>query len=707
MKMVLTGLKRLEIKESTKPRPMDGFRRLRVSYCAVCRTDAKMWNEGHRDLVFPRVPGHELVGRDESGKRFTVWPGTACGVCRYCTGGRENLCEEMKIMGFHNDGGFADYLLAPEKSLVPVPDAVPSHMACFAEPVGCALNALGKLHLKPAERIIIYGGGTLGLIIALICRQMGAVPLIIEKNEEKIARADDFLSITGIQCVKDTTDSAFDAAINACPDYIAFCLSMVKLGKAGRFSFFSGLAKNEHIETNLINLMHYKETALYGSYGLTKKNMIDALAVIQNNGPALETLVEKIVVPQDAPALMPRVLAGKALKYILDFGNSRSPGEISGRVPQSRNLKRPIKERFPVSAKAVILNEKCQSVVNLIRPVREDFRPAAQSRIDDKAKPLGALGTLEDLAVQMSMIQENPIPRIHRKSLFVFAADHGVAEEGVSAYPAEVTGQMVKNFLAGGAAINVLCRHHDIDLRVVDMGVNGDLPDHVKLIKKKVRKGTRNFALEPAMTADEALLAIESGMAVFLAEYDRQKIDIVGLGEMGIANTTSASAIISTVADITPAQVAGRGTGVDDKGLAHKIEVIEKSLSFHRPDPNDGLDVLCKVGGYELAGIAGMVLAAASRKTAVVLDGVISTAAGLIAWLINPDVGGYLIAGHRSVEVAQIAALKCLGLTPVIDFKMRLGEGTGAAMTIDTVTAACRIMAEMASFDEAGISKND
>jgi len=349
MKIVLTGLKRLEIKESAKPQPAVGFRLLKVDYCAVCRTDAKMWNQGHRDLVLPRVLGHEMVGRDASGKRFAVWPGTTCGVCRYCTSGRENLCEEMKIMGFNNDGGFADYLLAPEKSLVPVPDDIPSHMACFAEPVGCVLNALEKLHLKSGERIIIYGGGTMGLIIALVCRQMDVAPLIIEKNGEKIARADNFLSVTGIRCVRDTADSGFDAAINACPDRTAFRLGMVKLGRAGRFSFFSGLAGNEHIETELINLMHYKETALYGSYGLTRKNMIDALAVIQDQVAVLETLVEKIVAPQNVLMLMSEVLSGKGLKYILDFGGSRFPGEISGRAPQLRDLKVPAEGKFPLS----------------------------------------------------------------------------------------------------------------------------------------------------------------------------------------------------------------------------------------------------------------------------------------------------------------------------------------------------------------------
>ena len=351
------------------------------------------------------------------------------------------------------------------------------------------------------------------------------------------------------------------------------------------------------------------------------------------------------------------------------------------------------------------LPDSLRSLIGAITPPQEDLRPGAQRKIDNKTKPLGALGKLEDLAVQLSLIQNSLNPAITTKALFVFAGDHGIAAEGVSAFPAEVTGQMVQNFLAGGAAINVICRHHDIAINVVDMGVNADFEDHPILLQKKVRKGTRNFAVENAMSPEEAAQALENGAAVFNAAHNRRPIDIVGLGEMGIANTTSATAIICAVTGVSPFEATGRGTGVDDMGLEHKTKVIQKALDLHKPDPADGFDILQRLGGFEVAGIAGAALAAASQGTAVVLDGVISTAAGLIAYLINPDIQGYLIAGHRSVEVSQKAALEHMQLKPVIDFGMRLGEGTGAAMTIDVVDAACRIMREMASFDEAEVSQ--
>lgn len=354
-----------------------------------------------------------------------------------------------------------------------------------------------------------------------------------------------------------------------------------------------------------------------------------------------------------------------------------------------------------------VLPDAFRNLIDGITPPAEGLRPDAQTKIDNKTKPLGALGKLEDLAVQMSVIQNDLNPELKRKALFVFAGDHGIAEEGVSAFPAEVTGQMVYNFLAGGAAINVICRHHGIDIGVVDMGVNADFEDHPVLLQKKVRKGTRSFAVQNAMTADEAALALENGAAVLQEAHQSQAIDIVGLGEMGIANTTAATAIICAVTGVSPFKATGRGTGVDDKGLEHKAKVIQKALDFHNPNPADGFDILQRLGGYEIGGIAGAVLAAAAQGTAVVLDGVISTAAGLIAYLINPDIRGYLIAGHRSVEISQTAALEHMQLEPVIDFGMRLGEGTGAAMTIDVVDAACRIMREMASFEEADVSQQN
>ncbi|GEM_PF-7127 len=744
-KIVLQGLRKLEIKESGIPKPAQGQCLLKVLYCAVCRTDAKMWDQGHRDLIFPRVMGHEVVAEDKDRNRFVIWPGTSCGKCRYCTSNRENLCEYMKITGFHTDGGFADYILVPAKSIVSVPENLRSHIACLTEPVGCVLNGIGKLDLKQGERIIIYGGGSVGLIAALVCRDIGAVPLVIEKREEKIKKAGSFLKAADIQCVKDTNKSEFDAVITACSDPAAFDLGIVKLAKGGRFSFFSGLLKNKNIETNLINLIHYKEAEIHGAYGLTRDNMVTALPFMEKNQIFLEHLIEAIMVPDAAVNLMPKVLSGKNFKYILDFtrdylnknklereikpqsGNNvfnKSAGK-DVKVKKSNKIihtnfnlgendmtkyngKNEKKENFVSENSDDNTQGLCMSVIKSIVPITTDaLGAAAQGKIDNKTKPLGALGKLEDLAIKMSLIQNTLSPVIRKKALFVFAADHGITEEGVSAFPAEVTFQMVKNFLNGGAAINVLCRHHDIDIKIVDMGVNADFEDNPDFIDKKVRKGTRNFAIEDAMTEEEVIQALSGGMEAFFSIHNIHEIDIVGLGEMGIGNTTSASSIISTITGITPAEAVGRGTGIDDKGLVHKIEVIEKALNFHNPDPKNGYEILREIGGYEIAGIAGAVLGAASKGTAVVLDGVISTAAGLVAYVINPDVLGYLISGHKSVEISQKAALSYMGLDPVIDLNMRLGEGTGAALTIDIADAACKIMSEMASFDDAGISNKD
>lgn len=347
-----------------------------------------------------------------------------------------------------------------------------------------------------------------------------------------------------------------------------------------------------------------------------------------------------------------------------------------------------------------LLDRTCDA----IQAVPNDLLSAAQHKIDNKTKPQGALGQLESLAIQMCLIQKNLSPRIDNKALIVFAADHGVTEEGVSAFPPEVTAQMVLNFLGGSAAINVLCRHNDIKIHIVDMGVNAELEPHPELIDKKIRRGTRNFALDQAMTREEAIQALEAGISCFFDAHAQTPMQILGLGEMGIGNTTCASAMISAATGIDPEEATGRGTGVDDTGFRKKVDVIRKALDFHKPDAQDGLDILCKVGGFEVAGIAGAALAAASEGVAVVLDGIISTAAGLVAYLIRPEISGYLISGHRSVEIGQAAALAQMNLEPVVDLNLRLGEGTGAALTIDIVSAACRIMREMASFEEAGVS---
>ncbi len=700
MKIILGGLRKLELDLDSRTLKdlIPEAKKLRVLYCGICRTDAKMWEEGHRELKFPRVPGHEVIVEDEKGRRFVVWPGRVCGQCKPCRSGRENLCEEMEIMGFHFDGGFADFLQAPENNLIPFPESIPPYLGAFAEPTGCVINAVEKLDLARGERIIIYGGGTTGLITALVCLEKGAMPFLVEKNEEKISKIEPFLSSLGIECAKDTAQSEFDTVLVACPDLVAFSLGLVKLRKGGRYSFFSSLKKNEKIETNLLNLIHYKEASMYGAYGLTRDHMKRAIPLIGKWSNAFELLVEDIVAPVEVPSLMGQVLSGKHLKYVIQLDKVDRP-----RADRSKKKDKGKKEP---SAQLISLFSSCYTdILHSIKHVDRSIEPAAQAKIDNKTKPLGALGQLEQLAVQLCLIQETLEPKVERKHLFVFAGDHGVVEEGVSAYPSEVTQQMVLNFLNEGAAINVFCRHYGIDMSVVDMGVKGEFEDHPLLLKKKVAPGTRNFALEKAMSTDQAKAALQNGMDVFLHAFNSQPFQVMGLGDMGIGNTTAATAIICAVTGIAPKEIVGRGTGIDDKGLEHKAEIISKALEYHRPVSDDGLDILSKVGGFEIAGIAGAALAAASRKVAVVLDGVISTAGGLIAYLINPAVGQYFIAGHRSVERAQEAALRFMGLRPLLDLDMRLGEGTGAAIAINLVELAAKVMNEMASFDEAGVSK--
>jgi len=319
MRLLLTGLKNLEMKDAGKVDPEEGFQLLNVHYCAICRTDAKMWNEGHRDLVLPRVLGHELIASEADGKRFAIWPGSICGRCAYCLSGRENLCAQMKIMGFQYDGGFQDHVIAPEEALIPVDADISSHVATLAEPTGCVLNALERLHPRKGERIIIYGGGSVGLIAALACREMGVVPLVIEKDEKKIERSREFQLAENISVRKEPTESEFDMALNACADPVAFSMCVSKLAKGGRLSFFGGLTKNNTLETNLLNLMHYKEMTVSGAYGLTRKHMRDGLNLIGKKAGSFETLIEEIISPQRAAVLMPDILNGKPLKYVIDF----------------------------------------------------------------------------------------------------------------------------------------------------------------------------------------------------------------------------------------------------------------------------------------------------------------------------------------------------------------------------------------------------
>ena len=605
----------------------------------------------------------------------------------------------MKILGFHNDGGFSDYILVPMESIIPVKNDIQPHLLCFAEPIGCVLNGLDKIKIKDKDTVIIYGGGTLGLITALVCKGKGALPLIIEKDEEKIAHIKKFTEHLSIECVKDTTESEFNIAINACSEISAFSRCLTKLEKGGQLCYFSGLKKNEKIETNLTNLIHYKENIISGAYGLTRKNMVDAIEIIACNKKALDLLIEEIITLKEVTEKISNVLSGKPLKYIIDIALNNSAVKNSSFHSEKHE------EASRYIPNQPFISKYISSVSKGITPISTELYTSAQQKIDNKTKPLGSLGRLEKLAVQISTIQNNLNPTILQKSIFVFAGDHGVVEEGVSAFPAEVTGEMVKNFLDGGAAINILSNFNNIDLSVIDAGVNKDFDAHPGLINRKIRKGTRNFAIERAMTKKEAIASIEMGMDVFFERHSKAPIDIIGLGEMGIGNTTSATAIISAVTGIHVEKATGRGTGVDDKGIARKIETIEKVLFFHKPDPKNALDILEKIGGYEIGGITGSALAAAYKKIPVILDGVISTAAGLIAYLINPLIKDYLISGHKSVEIGQEAALSYIGIEPVLDLNMRLGEGTGAALTISLIESACVIMRDMASFEEANVSR--
>ncbi len=347
--------------------------------------------------------------------------------------------------------------------------------------------------------------------------------------------------------------------------------------------------------------------------------------------------------------------------------------------------------------------------MNLIKKTTEKITPldtgamaAAQARQDRLTKPQGSLGVLEHLSIKIVGITGINRPKIERKTIITMAADHGVTEEGVSAYPREVTSQMVFNFLSGGAGINVLARHVGASVTVVDMGVACELPDDPRLVNHKIGFGTKNMACQPAMTREQAIKSVEAGIRV-IEEAAENGVDIVGTGDMGIGNTTASAAITSVVTGITPFEATGLGTGIDSESFERKVKAIEKALSLNNPDASDGLDVLAKVGGFEIGGIAGVIIGAAANKIPVVIDGYISGAAALIACLIAPSCKDYLIASHLSVERGHKAVLDHLKLRPILNMDLRLGEGSGAALAISIVDAACKVLDEMATFTEAGV----
>lgn len=341
-----------------------------------------------------------------------------------------------------------------------------------------------------------------------------------------------------------------------------------------------------------------------------------------------------------------------------------------------------------------------------IGPLDREAMEEAQNRQDNLTKPQGSLGVLEEMSVRMAGITGRVDPPLEKKVIFTLAGDHGVAAQGVSAYPPEVTPQMVLNFLNGGAGINVMARHVGAEVIVVDMGVNWDFEEDSGVVVRKVAKGTKNMTKGPAMTREEAIKAIEAGI-LLVEDQVKKGLHIAGTGDMGIGNTTPSAAIAAALTGADVEKVTGRGTGVDDEGLKGKIAAIKKALEVNDPDPSDAVDVLAKVGGFEIGGIAGVILGCAANRVPVVIDGFISTAGALIACGLAPQAKDYITAAHRSVEIGHTTMLEHLGLRPLFDLDMRLGEGTGSALGINIAEAAVKILNEMATFSEAGVSEKE
>ena len=338
-----------------------------------------------------------------------------------------------------------------------------------------------------------------------------------------------------------------------------------------------------------------------------------------------------------------------------------------------------------------------------IRTPDRALEPNLKARLDDLTKPPGSLGRLESLVVQYGLARGTTDLALRRKRICCFAGDHGVADEGVSAYPKAVTPQMVLNMLRGGAAINVLSRHAGADLRVVDVGVDHEFGNAPGLVARKVRRGTRNFTQGPAMTEVETIRAIEVGVAL-ADEAAGDGVDLLGSGEMGIANTTPASALMAVWLGLPVEAVTGRGTGVDDAGLQRKQTAIRRAIEVNRPALGEALTALSALGGYEIAAIAGLALGGAANRVPVVIDGFISSAGALAAMRLHPAVADYLFFSHRSAERGHRAFFDAIGAAPMLDLDLRLGEGTGAALAMTLLDASVKVYNEMATFSSAGVS---
>lgn len=351
---------------------------------------------------------------------------------------------------------------------------------------------------------------------------------------------------------------------------------------------------------------------------------------------------------------------------------------------------------------------KLNKVIAGIEPLSKEWQLKARNYLNNLAIPQGSLGELLSLAEQLAAIKKTLKPSVRRKTVVTMAGDHGVVEEGVSAFPQEVTPQMVANFVAGGAAINVLSEAAGAHVLVVDMGVAADLSDLVergKILSYKVGNGTRNMTQGPAMTRDQAEKALEVGIEI-AGKLVEEGVELLATGDMGIGNTTASSAILAVFSGRPVHEVTGRGTGITDEALENKVRVIQQALAVNQPNANDTVDVLSKVGGFEIGGIAGIILGAAYYKVPVLVDGFISTAGALLAQHLAPNCLDYMIAAHQSMEYGHRLMLEELGLKPLLNLNLRLGEGTGAALAMNIVESAAQVMGKMLTFEDAGVSRN-
>ncbi|MFP4158826.1 MAG: nicotinate-nucleotide--dimethylbenzimidazole phosphoribosyltransferase [Desulfobacterales bacterium] len=333
----------------------------------------------------------------------------------------------------------------------------------------------------------------------------------------------------------------------------------------------------------------------------------------------------------------------------------------------------------------------------------EKYEKKAALRLNEQARPNGSLGMLEDTAIRLAGIAGSLDVRLDKKVIVTCAGDHGVVDEGVSLFPREVTAQMVYNFVDGGASINVLARHAGASVRAADLGVDHDFDPHLPIFHRKIAKGTGNIRREKAMSRQQAVDSIEAGILIARELAENPGVNLLGTGDMGIGNTTPSSAVIAAFSGIEPEKLTGRGTGIDDETFSHKVRVITDALELHKPDPQDPLDVLAKVGGFEIGGLAGLVLGAAALKIPVVCDGLIATAGALIACDLAPAAKSCLFTSHKSLEAGHRFMIERLGIEPLLDLKLRLGEGTGAALAMEIMDASTRVLAEIRTFEEVSI----